>query len=256
MLRFFSKNTDRKLSNERVRRLKELSRRLGVGIHDFDNLDRALTHTSALEKSAPLEETYERLEFLGDSILNASVAQILYLSNPGLSEGGLSALRSSVVDERTLAEVGHTLGVLDFVNLGKGETLSDSRAREKVTADIMESIIAVIFLEKGFPRAQKFVKKILGAEIEQRLKNGTRDFKTQVQKWSVSKFREYPQYEVIQEYGPDHNKIFEVRVTVHGRFTATGKGRTKKDAEQHAAEQVLQSIKKVYRKDRLTGGGI
>lgn len=223
--------------------LKKISGRLSINIKDYHLLDKAFTHSSCIDKSGGYNEPYERLEFLGDSILNASIAYLLYINNPHLSEGGLSALRSSLVDEKTLSEIAFQLKLLDYINLGKGETLSDPRARQKVAADITESIIGVIFLESGFEKALAFVKSILDPEIKKRIKTGTRDYKTQLQKWSVSKFKEYPVYRIIRETGPDHNKIFEIQVTVHGEFTANAKGRTKKEAEQKAAEQVIKSIK-------------
>jgi ribonuclease-3 len=247
MLHWFSKNTnkhkDQRVSDQRIEKLKKLSDRLSIRLKDYSLLDTALTHSSCSDKSANYQETYERLEFLGDSILNASIAYLLYINNPQFSEGGLSALRSSLVDEKTLSEIAFGLKLLDYINLGKGETLSDQRARQKVAADITESIIGVIFLENGFEKALAFIKNILEPEIKKRLKTGTRDYKTQLQKWSVSKFREYPVYKIIKETGPDHNKIFEVSVSVHNEYSANAKGRTKKEAEQKAAEQVIEYVK-------------
>jgi len=251
MLRWFSESTSKIkkklrlhwIPRERIRRLKRLCSKLSIGIKDYRLLDRAFTHTSSLERPGRYEEAYERLEFLGDSILNASIAYLLYSNHPSLTEGGLSSLRSSLVDEKTLSGVSFELHLLDYVNLGKGETLSDPRAREKVAADVLEALIGVIFLENGFEKALKFVKGILGDEIELRIKSGTRDYKTQLQKLSVSRYKEYPVYQVLREIGPDHNKIFEVVVNVHNKYTATAKGRTKKEAEQNAAEIVLKQMK-------------
>ncbi len=241
----FSRNMKdkEKISPIRIKKLKILCRKLDIKIKKYYMLDRALTHSSCLDKANEYNETYERLEFLGDSILNASVAFILFINNPKLTEGGLSALRSSLVDEKTLSEIAISYNILAYINLGKGETLSDTRAKEKVAADIIESIIGVLFLEKGFKGALAFVKKLMEDEISKRLKTGTRDYKTQIQKWSISKFKEYPVYQVINESGPDHNKIFEVRVSIHNEYAATATGRTKKDAEQKAAEKVLNEIK-------------
>ncbi len=247
MLHWFSKNTNKlkkqRLSEERLIELKRLSAGLSISIKNYALLDTAFTHSSCTDKSGVYQEPYERLEFLGDSILNASIAYLLYIDNPNLSEGGLSALRSSLVDEKTLSEIAFGLKLLDHINLGKGETLSDPRARQKVAADITESVIGVVFLENGFGKALEFVKTILEPEIMKRLKTGTRDFKTQLQKWSVSRFREYPVYRIVRETGPDHNKIFEVSVHVHNEYKAAAKGRTKKEAEQKAAEQIVESLK-------------
>jgi len=244
MLPWFSGNTSKsKLTPERRKKLRELCRKLGIQINALSQLDRALTHSSSLDRSGTHTETYERLEFLGDSILNASMAYILFEGYPNMTEGGMSAYRSSLVDERTLSEIAEDYGILSYINLGKGESLSDIRAREKVTADIMESIIGVIFLEKGFKRALRFVRRIMEVQIKNRVEQGTRDYKTQLQKWAVAKFREYPQYTVVNEIGPDHNKVFEVRANVANKFSAVARGRTKKEAEQKAAEKIWTSLR-------------
>ncbi|MCX7821393.1 MAG: ribonuclease III [Brevinematales bacterium] len=243
-LRNLSKIKQGTLSKERIKKLIELSRKLKIKINDFELLDKALTHTS-FEKANGNKGTYERLEFLGDSILNSSVAYILYELCPNYKEGTLSALRASIVDEKTLSSISIGLSIVDYINLGRGETLADFRAKEKVSADVLEAIIGAIFIEKGFDEAFSFVERILFSEIEKRIKIGPKDFKTQLQKLVVAKYKEYPQYEVISENGPEHNKIFEVSVSVNNKkYFAIAKGRTKKEAEQKAAEKVLNQMKK------------
>lgn len=255
MFRLFLKSTAKtagsKLSQERVQKLRELCKVLSIKVKNFDLLDKALTHSSFIDRTGESHDTYERLEFLGDSILNASVAHMLYLSNPRLTEGGLSALRSSLVDEKTLSEIALKMNILDYINLGKGETLSDMRAKEKVAADIIESIIGVIFLENSFEKALLFVRSIIESEVKKRLKMGTRDFKTKLQKWAIAKYKEYPKYSVISESGPDHNKIFEMNVAVHSEYSASATGRTKKEAEQKAAEKVIKDIKSKHPEEKL-----
>lgn len=243
----FSKRSRNKtpspLAPQRKKKLAELCKKLGISLGNYTLLDTALAHSSSVDKGAGIRESYERLEFLGDSVLNTSMAYLLYKNNPDYSEGSLSALRSSLVDEKTLSEIAFSFHILHYIKLGKGETLSDSRAKEKVAADVMESIIGVIFLDKGFDKALAFVKRVMEGEIKKRILIGTRDYKTQIQKWAVSRYKEYPVYEMVGEKGPDHNKIFEVRVKIHNEFSATATGRTKKDAEQKAAEKVLNEIK-------------
>lgn len=245
MLRLFSKGIKvKRLSAGRQHDLKVLCKKLKIRVRSLSLLDRALTHSSCREKLGKERISYERLEFLGDSILNASVSYILFREHPQFSEGKLSALRSSLVDEKTLAEIGLNLDILPYINLGKGETLSDSRAQQKVTADIMESIIAVIFIDRGFKKAFQFVEFIMEGHIQIRIENGTRDYKTRLQHVSIDKYKEYPVYKVINEKGPDHNKIFEVEVTVNGTIKGSGIGRSKKEAEQKAAQKVLKMMKK------------
>ncbi len=242
-LRNLNKRKEDNLPEERRKKLLKLSEKLSVKFKNLELLNRALTHTS-FEKSNG-EGNYERLEFLGDSILNSSVAYILYDLCPNYKEGTLSALRASIVDEKTLSAIAIDLGLLNYINLGRGETLSDFRAKEKVSADVLEAIIGAIFIENGFEKAFNFVRKLLLKEIEKRIKIGPKDFKTQLQKIVVAKYKEYPHYEVISESGPEHNKIFEVSVSVKDKkYFAIAKGRSKKEAEQKAAEQILNQIKK------------
>lgn len=247
MFQLFLKNLNDsftgKLEKSRKKKLKELLKKLKIDINNLKLLDQALTHASFVERKN-FQSSYERLEFLGDSILNASVSALLYELCPKSKEGSLSALRASIIDEKTLSQVALKLDLLSYVNLGKGETLSDSRAREKVSADVMEAIIGVVFLEKGFREAFKVVKSLLESEINTRIKTGPRDFKTQLQKISVARFKEYPKYEIIKEEGPEHNKIFEVSVSINNnQYYATGTGRTKKEAEQKAAKKILSILK-------------
>lgn len=245
MLRLFSKNSssNEKLTPERKKQLKVLCEKLKVKVRDLELLDRALTHSSCRDKTGKMMESYERLEFLGDSVLSLSVSYILYHTNPSFAEGKLSAIRSSVVDEITLAEIGAQLDIYPYINLGKGEQLKDERAKKKVFADIMESIIAVLFLDGGYEKAFKFVEQIMYVPIEQRLTEGTRDYKTRLQQYSIERFKEYPSYAVVGERGPDHNKIFQVEVTVAGKYKGSGMGRSKKEAEQKAAYKVLKRLR-------------
>ena len=237
-LKSFADN--RALAPERKKQLKTLCKRLRIGIHSLALLDRALTHSSYIDRASEQPETYERLEFLGDSVLNASVSYLLFNDHPRFMEGKLSAFRSSLVDETTLAEVGIRLGIHEYINLGRGERLSDSRAKNKVTADVVESIIAVHFLEKGFEPTYKFVERIMREHIERRLTDGIRDYKTSLQKISMEVYKKYPVYRVLAEIGPDHNKTFKIEVEVNGDIKAIGHGRSKKTAEQDAAQKVLE----------------
>ncbi len=245
MLRLFSRSSSNKskLTSERKKQLKTLCEKLKVRVSNYELLDMALTHSSCRDRSGKLMESYERLEFLGDSVLSLSVSYILYYTNPTFAEGKLSAIRSSVVDETTLAEIGAELDIYPYINLGKGEQLKDDRAKKKVFADIIESIIAVIFLDGGYEKAYKFVEYIIGGHIEQRLTEGTRDYKTRLQQMAIERYKEYPVYAVTGERGPDHNKIFQVEVNIGGRHKGTGIGRSKKEAEQKAAYKALKHFK-------------
>ena len=246
MLHLFSKNTEtlHTLSVERKIALKKLCKKLQIRVKNLSLLDRALTHTSFLHRNKKIYQSYERLEFLGDSILNASVSHILYYTHPDFMEGKMSAIRSSVVDEKTLSEIGMNFGVDNYINLGKGEKLDDKRARQSVTADIIESIIAVLFLEGGFQNAFKFVKRIITPHLDKRYEQGLRDFKSKLQRMSLERFKEYPVYEVVGERGPEHNKIFDMKVRILDKYSAVASGRSKKEAEQKAAKEVIEQMTK------------
>ncbi len=246
MFRLFLKDfpSKRKLPKQRIVQLRKLCKKLKIKIKDLELLDMALTHSSFIDKVNKGMQCYERLEFLGDSILNASVTFMLFSQNPDFREGRMTALRSSIVDEKTLSKIGIAMGIDNYINLGKGEQLADIRAKKKVTADIIEAIIAVIFLEKGYPGAYEFVNQLLSGIVDKRLKEGINDYKTTLQKLSIDRFKEYPVYTVIAENGPDHNKIFEIEVNVAEKFKGMGSGRSKKEAEQKAAKSVLFELTK------------
>jgi|YNPMSStandDraft_1061717.scaffolds.fasta_scaffold01117_9 ribonuclease-3 len=242
---WFSKSTSEyNLSPQREKQLKTLCKKLSIRIKALALLDRAFTHASyGHENKYPLYN-YERLEFLGDAVLNLGIARLLYEIQPLEKEGFLSALRSSIVDEQTLYDVANSLSFYDYLNLGKGETLSDERARVKVLADVMESFLAVHFLEHGWEKTYSLIKRLFLPVLQKRMEMGTKDFKSQLQKWSLSTYKEYPVYRVIKEEGPDHNKLFTIEVSLHNTWRAVSQGRSKKEAEQKAAEQLLTKIHK------------
>lgn len=206
-------------------------------------LDRAFTHASYGHESRDPLYNYERLEFLGDSVLNLGIARLLYETRTNEKEGILSTLRSSLVDEKTLYEIAQQFSFYEYLNLGKGENLTDERARIKVLADVFEAFLAVYFLEHGWEKVFKLIKHLFSPILKERLQSGTRDFKSQLQKWALSTYKEYPTYRVIREDGPDHNKRFTIEVSLHQTYSAIAEGRSKKEAEQKAAEKLLTLIK-------------
>lgn len=240
---FLKSTRETKLSPARLKQLKQLCKNMNIHVKALTLLDRAFTHASYGHENKDVLYNYERLEFLGDSVLNLGIARLLYEGRPNEKEGVLSALRASVVDEPTLYTIAQQYSFYDYLNLGKGESLSDERARMKVLADVVESFLAVYFLEHGWEKTFVFIKKLFQPVLEQRLALGTRDYKSQLQKWALSNYKEYPIYRVIKEDGPDHNKLFTVEVTLHQTWRAVAQGRSKKDAEQKAAEQLLFSVR-------------
>jgi len=246
MFHLFSKNSKvSSLTKERQKLLKDHSKKFNIPIIDFDQWDLSLTHISYIDSNHVL--SYERLEFLGDSILGLCLANILFQINPQLSEGKMSMLKSNLVDEKTLSQVGRQLQLLDIVKLGRGEKLRDKRAQEKVLCDLFESMLAVIFLDYGFIKCQEFVTILFKDRIDLTLIEGVKDYKTRLQKIFIKTYKEYPNYKIIDTEGPDHGKTFVVEGGLND-FLAIGRGRSKKEAEQKVAYEILKKIA-IYSKE-------
>ena len=225
--------------------MKELEQRIG---HSFKNkalLQTALTHSSyANERHDSACVSYERLEFLGDSILSLVTAEFLYSHSPALPEGRMTRLRAELVCEQSLHATAKQLGIGRCMRLGKGEEHSGGRERPSILADMVESVIAAIYLDSGMDRARAFImEKILkDAEISEGHRSA--DYKTALQELVQKKSDSSISYELIGESGPDHNKLFTFCVLVNGVQAGQGSGRTKKEAEQMAARQALEAIEK------------
>lgn len=183
---------------------------------------------------APLEDN-ERLEFLGDAVLDLIVGHLLMVRYPELREGQLSVTRAQVVSEAGLSEVAQTLGLGDWLLLGKGEDKSGGRGKASVLADAFEAVVAAVYLDGGFPAAWDLVGRLLNHRIESVEFKGFYDFKTRLQELTQARLRETPTYRVVEESGPDHDKRFEVVVLVGDRQWGHAVGRSKKEAEQMAA---------------------
>lgn len=241
MLLSFSKKSNL-LKNDRARYhlLRDHCRQRQIPVKDFDLFDLALTHISYGANSS--NESYERLEFLGDSVIGLCLASILYQHYPELSEGRMSALKSTLADENSLAQAARELELLPLVRLGRGEKLQDKRAQQKVLCDIFESMMAVLYIDNGFGRCREFALRLFSDKIGHVQQAGVPDFKTRLQKISVKAYKTYPAYTVLHTEGPDHGKIFNIRCTLE-RFEASAKGRSKKEAEQECAKAVLEAIK-------------
>ncbi|MGL4366964.1 MAG: ribonuclease III [Brevinemataceae bacterium] len=240
MFQLFSKNFDQNLSPERLLQLKQHAQKYNIPIKNFLLWDLALTHISYMDSSN--QGSYERLEFLGDAVLNLSISSILFEEFPNLSEGSMSVLKSNVADGKTLAKIGAEFDFLSIMKLGRGEKLLDERAQEKVLCDLVESTLAVVFLDCGFPKVKSFVSRIFREIITRSLEDGVCDPKTKLQKIVIKVFKVYPNYEIVDIEGPDHGKIFTVECKIN-EFSALGKGRSKKEAEQDSAKKVLVRIK-------------
>jgi ribonuclease-3 len=207
---------------------------LGTGI-DPDLLERALTHRSYAYEHGGLP-TNERLEFLGDSVLGVIVTDALYRIHPELPEGQLAKLRASVVSTRALAGVARGLELGRWLRLGKGEEVTGGRDKASILADTMEAIIGAVYLDRGLEGATVMVRRLFDPLMKAATEDGAAlDWKTSLQELTAARGLGVPEY-AVTESGPDHAKYFAAGALIQGRQRGQGAGRTKKDAEQQAAE--------------------
>lgn len=208
--------------------------------YQFNNiglLKNALTHSSyANEKKTGNYKDNERLEFLGDAVLELTSSEFIYTSNPDMNEGKMTRLRASIVCEPTLAMCARQIHLQEYIMLGKGEDLTGGRTRDSIISDALEALIGAIYLDGGFANAKEFIHRFVLNDLEN--KQLFYDSKTILQELIQGR-HEQLSYELIDESGPDHDKQFTVAVLVDGERVSEGEGHTKKAAEQQAAYQAL-----------------
>ncbi len=223
--------------------MEKLEAKIGYSFKNKKFLETALTHSSyANEKHNNTTMSYERQEFLGDSVLGFVTAQFLYDHEPMLPEGRMTRLRAELVCEASLHKTALNLGLGQYMRLGKGEDNTGGRTRPSILADMVEAIIAAIYLDSGMEEARKFVlEKVLG-DVEISEQRRSADYKTQLQELVQRKANQHIAYELVSESGPDHNKVFEFEVKINGQPSGRGSGRTKKEAEQMAACKALEAM--------------
>ena len=221
--------------------LKKFQAEIGYEFKDEQLLKQALTHSSyANEKHLKKLSDNERLEFLGDAVLEVVSSEFLFHTYPKLTEGELTKLRASIVCEPTLALCTEEIHLGEYLFLGKGEDHTGGRSRKSVLSDAMEAVIGAIYLDGGFANAKEFVLKYIMTDIEH--KHLFYDSKTILQE-VVQGEHEQLRYVVLEESGPDHDKTFTVGVLIGDKQISTGKGHTKKAAEQEAAYKALLLLK-------------
>jgi ribonuclease-3 len=225
--------------------LTSLCPKLGVTFTDIALLQQALTHTSyANERKAENVLHNERLEFLGDAVLDLIVSEYLFRNFAVLPEGELTKARATVVCEPTLARRAGEIGIGEYLLLGRGEAASGGRERLSILADAFEAVIGAIYLDSGFKAAWQFVLSQLQDDLAL-IQRGdyVKDYKTLLQEVVQRSSESKINYTVVSESGPDHSKVFEVAVSVNSERFGTGSGKSKKEAEQNAAKQALEQIK-------------
>lgn len=217
--------------------IKELERKIGYEFKKKSLIMEALTHSSfSNEQKINQFRNYERLEFLGDAVLELLSSRFFFENYPDMSEGQMTRLRSSMVCEPALAFCARDISLGDYILLGKGEEATGGRKRDSIISDVMEAMIGAIYLDGGIEEADRFVKKYVLSDLED--KQLFYDSKTILQE-IVQKEGRTLSYQLVSESGPDHDKIFVVEAVIDGKMIGKGQGRNKKTAEQQAAYQVL-----------------
>jgi ribonuclease-3 len=232
------------LSVEDRERVARLAERVRAPLADRATALVAVTHKSWVnEHRGEGAEDNERLEFLGDAVIDLLVSEYLMSNFPLAREGDLSKLRAAVVDEPGLAAMGRALQLGELLRLGRGEELTGGREKASVVADAMEAVIAAVFLDGGLAAVHRLIDPFL-EEVYARAASGAldRDFKTQLQEQGQARFRSSPRYRIVAEVGPDHSKTFEIEVELRGEVLGRGSGRSKKDAEQGAARMAVEAL--------------
>lgn len=231
--------------------LEELESRIGYCFKDPELLKQAITHSSFTnEQKINKQRHYERLEFLGDAVLELVISTFLFKEHPDRQEGELSKMRASMVCEQALAFCARDLELGSFIRLGKGEEATGGRNRDSIISDVMEAVIGAIYLDGGMEEAQKYIYRYVLSDLEN--KQLFYDSKTNLQEYVQRQLKKDVHYVTIEESGPEHNKLFVVVVTVDDKVLGRGEGRTKKAAEQQAAYEALLDLKKSGGKGKHT----
>ena len=224
-----------------MKSILELEKRIGYRFSDRGLLEHAMIHRSyANETEMPPLSDNERLEFLGDAVLEIAASDYLYRERPTMPEGELSKLRASLVCEPTLAACAREIGIGEFVRLSHGEDSSGGRERKSILSDAFEAVIGAIYLDQGWQAASDYVVRQLRVELlEVEHGQNIKDYKTMLQELIQRHPGQHIVYELLSATGPDHAKEFKVTVRVNGLAYGVGVGRSKKAAEQNAAQQAL-----------------
>jgi len=217
-----------------------IEERIGYVFQKKDLLVLAFVHRSFYNENREKVLAHnERLEFLGDSVLNILISEYLYKTFPELSEGQLSHIRAYLIEAAMCARLVQKLSLIEFILLGKGEKMNEGKNKESIQADLFEALLASIFLDGGLEAARKFFWSRFMEDVAFRLKEPVRNWKAELQDYSQKKHQKTPVYQVLNAHGPDHNKQFEIGVYLEDLELGKGLGSSKKEAEQEAAKKAL-----------------
>lgn len=222
---------------------QELEKKIGYTFQNRALLKQAVTHSSfANEQKINRQKHYERLEFLGDAVLELVSSDFLFQTHPEMPEGQLTKLRASMVCEPALAYCAKDLTLDSYIQLGKGEEATGGRYRDSIVSDVMEAVIGAIYLDGGMEPARTYIHRFILSNLEN--KQLFLDSKTNLQEYMQQNLKKEFHYRLVEESGPEHDKVFLVEVVMEEKVLGRGKGRTKKAAEQQAAYEALLGFRK------------
>ncbi|MCM3110184.1 ribonuclease III [Lederbergia lenta] len=233
-------NRDRKVNHKVVNQLKQFQTKIGIQFEDENLLMKAFTHSSYVnEHRKKPHEDNERLEFLGDAVLELTVSQYLFLKYPLMSEGELTKLRAAIVCEPSLVKFANELEFGETVLLGKGEEMTGGRTRPALLADAFEAFIGALYLDQGLETTIAFLEKTVYPKVDTGAFSHVMDFKSQLQENIQRDGVGVLEYKILKEEGPAHSRIFVSQVILNDEVLGEGSGKSKKEAEQHAAQMAL-----------------
>ncbi|SFK26130.1 ribonuclease-3 [Halobacillus dabanensis] len=217
-------------------------KKINVQFNNISLLEQAFTHSSYVNEHRKTDrEDNERLEFLGDAVLELGVSQYLYREFPNMAEGELTKFRASIVCEVSLVEFANELNFQDLILLGKGEELTGGRNRPALLADVFEAFIGALYLDQGYDAVIQFLKTYVYPKVKKGAFSHAMDFKSQLQEFIQRDKNSKIEYEIVEERGPAHSREFIAHVHIQNELGGIGVGRTKKEAEQKAAQQALKN---------------
>jgi ribonuclease-3 len=229
--------------SDRIETPTEFNQRIGLRFTNLALLTRALTHRSFINENPDTVEDNERLEFLGDAVIDFVVGAWLYHHFPEMTEGDLTLVRTALVRTEQLAEFARNIDLGDAIRLGQGEIVSGGRSRKALLCAGFEALVGAYYLDQGIEAVERFLEPFLVEAVGVILIDGRpRDPKSLLQEWTQARGYSPPIYQTIKETGPDHEKIFEVQVNIPDIITGTGTGNSKREASKQAAKQALEKL--------------
>ncbi|MCT2538000.1 ribonuclease III [Aquibacillus koreensis] len=223
---------------------KQLQQHLSIQFQNEDLLKQAFTHSSYVNEHRKKDfSDNERLEFLGDAVLELGVSQYLYREFPDMAEGELTKFRASIVCEPSLVNFANDINFSNYILLGKGEEMTGGRNRPALLADVFESFIGALYLDQGYDEVIHFLEKYVYPKISKGAFSHAMDYKSQLQEFVQRDKKSIVEYTIVEEKGPAHNREFVAQVLINSEIAGVGIGRTKKEAEQRAAKKALDERK-------------